>query len=523
MKKIFTLLALLVATVVTVQATDAVQIRRTAKALKEGVELKSGLNAPSNKKAVQKDFPTGAYKSLGMGYMTDDMICPLYSLSPVTYQVEIQQSENDPNFYRVIAPYGKNFATEVNKQLSTPLSESEYDVEGNCHIDIDATNPDDVYFAKTMTGCDWGNGELFIGISTSGTVTLKDGKFTASLNGLAIGFGDGAYASNKNGKFRITLPGAKLDDYTIALTPETQCLTTHDFKCNLNVGNDVAVVKYAVIQNMQEDEMVKTVNKIAETDNVFRIRGDFSYKMAEETNKETLIVVALNSENAIVGYDWVTYYFVNQSDEDWENVGTATLKDAALITLYKLDSEELTCEMQRNTLRPTYYRLVNPFKNSKYASERYYHSSHNHYIYINADNADCIFLEESPIGFDFGQGLVRYTSSARYYLDAGFELEECIELGLGAEYSDGKLSFGDEAILVSALGYDNGDWYITDAGTEIVLPDGVDLSGVESVIDDNNENAKVELYNLQGIRITNPQEGQFYIKRQGNKVSKLIF
>ncbi|MCI5783408.1 MAG: hypothetical protein MR030_03440 [Bacteroidales bacterium] len=35
--------------------------------------------------------------------------------------------------------------------------------------------------------------------------------------------------------------------------------------------------------------------------------------------------------------------------------------------------------------------------------------------------------------------------------------------------------------------------------------------------------AKVELYNLQGIRITNPQEGQFYIKRQGNKVSKLIF
>ena len=39
----------------------------------------------------------------------------------------------------------------------------------------------------------------------------------------------------------------------------------------------------------------------------------------------------------------------------------------------------------------------------------------------------------------------------------------------------------------------------------------------------HGENAKVELYNLQGIRITNPQEGQFYIKRQGNKVSKLIF
>lgn len=523
MKKIFTLLALFVAAVVTVHATEAVQIHRPVNAFKDGVELKSDFNTPTKKKAVQKDFPTGTYKSLGMGYMTDDMICPLYSLPSVTYQVEIQQSEEDPNFYRVIAPYGKNFATEVNKILTTPLTESEYDAEGKCYIDIDATDPDNVYFAKTMTGCDWGNGELFIGITTSGTVTLKDDKFTASLNGLAVGFGDGAWAANKNGKFRIALPGAVLDDYTIKVTPETQCLTDLNFKATITVGNDVAVVKYAVIQNMQEDEMIKTVNKIAETENIFSVHGAFSYKMAEETKKETLIVVALDSNNSIVGYDWVTYYFVDQSDDDWENVGTAILKDVALKTLYNVEEESLTCEMQRNTLRPTYYRLVNPFKNSKYASERYFHNSHNHYVYINADNLDCIFLEESPIGFDFGQGLVRYSSSARYYLDAGFELEECIELDLGATYEDDKLTFGDEAILISSLGYDNGDWYVTSGGTEIVLPEGLDLSSVESIINDNNENAKVELYNLQGIRITNPQEEQFYIKRQGNKVSKLIF
>lgn len=45
-------------------------------------------------------------------------------------------------------------------------------------------------------------------------------------------------------------------------------------------------------------------------------------------------------------------------------------------------------------------------------------------------------------------------------------------------------------------------------------------SGVETIID-NNSNAAVEYYNLQGIRVNNPSEG-IYIRRQGDKVSKVI-
>ncbi len=524
MKKIFTLITFIVMTAVTLSAVENVELLNKKTASKHFTEIKSRVNAPSKKKDTTRQFPTGAYKSLGMGYMTDDMICPLYSLQPVTYQVEIQQSEEDANFYRVIAPYGATFAAEVNKQLSTPLKDTEYDVDGKCYIDIDATNPDDVYFAKTMVGCNWGAGEMFIGITTSGTVTFKDNKFTANINGLAVGDDDGAWAANRNGKFRITLPGAKLDDYHIALTPETQCLTDRKFKASIEVGADVATVKYAVVQDMQEDEMTKYVNKIAETDNIFSVRGAFSYSMTEEVKKETLIVVALNSNNSVVGYDWVTYYFVDQSNEDWENVGTATWKDAVLSSFYNVNTESLTCEMQRNTLRPGYYRLVNPFKNATYAQDRYFHTDHNHYIYISADDLDLIYIEEGPIGLNFGQGLIRYSSSAAYYIQAGIDAEECKGLGLGATYEDGKLTFGDEVMLFSALEYENGDWLmVNDMGTELTLPEGVDLAGVQDVIADENDNAKTELYNLQGIKVTNPQEGQLYIKRQGNKASKIVF
>ncbi|MGM9804328.1 MAG: N-acetylmuramoyl-L-alanine amidase [Muribaculaceae bacterium] len=48
-------------------------------------------------------------------------------------------------------------------------------------------------------------------------------------------------------------------------------------------------------------------------------------------------------------------------------------------------------------------------------------------------------------------------------------------------------------------------------------------SGINAVIadDEGNSNAPVEYFNLQGQRVTNPGQG-FYIKRQGNKVEKVV-
>ena len=49
------------------------------------------------------------------------------------------------------------------------------------------------------------------------------------------------------------------------------------------------------------------------------------------------------------------------------------------------------------------------------------------------------------------------------------------------------------------------------------------FSGINNIIaDDNKVNAPVEYYNLQGMRIAAPVEGQLVIKRQGSKVEKLI-
>ncbi|MDE6339691.1 MAG: hypothetical protein K2K97_07895, partial [Muribaculaceae bacterium] len=47
------------------------------------------------------------------------------------------------------------------------------------------------------------------------------------------------------------------------------------------------------------------------------------------------------------------------------------------------------------------------------------------------------------------------------------------------------------------------------------------ITGINDVIEDN-VNAPAVYYNLQGIRINQPNAGQLVIRRQGNKTTKLI-
>ncbi|MGN0205887.1 MAG: hypothetical protein ACI4BC_01465 [Muribaculaceae bacterium] len=521
MRRFLTLITLLA--VAWASATAVNGIKRASDISLKGCNIKSAATDSIHKSPALKDFPGEEYWSIGNGLMTDDMIAPLYGLDPVTYTVEVQVCAQNENYYRIIAPYGRTFAEEICKQLGEPLNEHEFDINGYCYIDLDASDPDDVYFGKTMTGCDWGQGEMYIGIATTGKVRFKNGMFTATINGLAVGDNNGAQLANKSGKFRILLPGVEPKEYDIALTPKSQCLTNRKFECSISVGKDVAKVCYAVIPNMQEDEMAKALKTIAETGAEFTQRNEFTLDMAEDTNKETLIVVALDADGNTVGYDWATYYFIDDDTSNWESVGNAVLHDAIIPQFTNASAEDLTCELQRHKTKLNYLRLVNPYATASYAQERYFHSGHNHYIYINAADKECIYIEESPIGLDFGAGMARINSYVNYFLQAGYDLDECKELGLGAVYEDNMLKFDDEMLLFSMLRYSDGDWFITNGGTTIKLPDGLVISGVDDILVAEPDNAKAELYNVMGVRITDPQKGQIYILRKGNTTRKIIF
>lgn len=47
-------------------------------------------------------------------------------------------------------------------------------------------------------------------------------------------------------------------------------------------------------------------------------------------------------------------------------------------------------------------------------------------------------------------------------------------------------------------------------------------AGVDDIVVDEDSNAPVEYYNLQGVRVAEPAAGQLVIRRQGNKATKLL-
>lgn len=66
------------------------------------------------------------------------------------------------------------------------------------------------------------------------------------------------------------------------------------------------------------------------------------------------------------------------------------------------------------------------------------------------------------------------------------------------------------------------EFIINGAGAELVSVKVMTPSGVENIEAVVDENAPVEYFNLQGVRVANPAEGGIYIRRQGNKVSKIL-
>lgn len=517
MKKVFTLLSMVLAASLVAGATTFTKTGAP-------VSAKKASKAAAVAEATTHAFPTGEYKSLGKGLYTDDMLLPMYSYQPMTWEVEIQQSVDDPNFYRVISPYGQAFADAMLATNNVQLKDTQYDKAGTTKLDIDATNPDNVYFAKTMLGLDWGSGEAYIGIPTSKSVTFKDGVFSAPVNGVAVGDDDGAYAMNRNQKFRIVLPGVEAKDYTLDLTFDSQCLSERVVKGSVSVGSDVAAVKYGLFANLQEDEISGMLADIAETGATFSFRGDFQYAMSQNA-KETLILVGVDKDGKQVSFVWKTYYFIDNDATAWVDCGMATLNAGFLKSLYKVDDESLEVALQRNIANPRLIRFADPYAKSKYIGASTHSKDHKHYLTIDASDADCIYIKEGPLGLDFGNGLLRISSMAEYFLGAGYEMSDVKELECGATITeDNTLKFPGESILLSALEYENGDWYtVGNSDTSIKLPAGFDILGVSDITVDESNDTPARIYNLQGMPVSNPEAGQVYIVVRGNRSSKVVF
>ncbi len=214
--------------------------------------------------------------------------------------------------------------------------------------------------------------------------------------------------------------------------------------------------------------------------------------------------------------------------------------------------------IEQNSKNAGEIRLVNPYTNNAptyyyYANEDTYDNDHMYYVYFDLSNPDRVFMRttENGIGLnvDWAGGKVRISSRAYRYTTSGgpiyvgtevddygqekdvYEVriwtpEEVEEHNLYGKYDAQAqtITFPTCALCVDFNAKPN-SWYYSNYNDEFIIRLPRDFSSVETVIAEAAEDvdAPVVYYNLQGMRVQNPEHGRIYIKVQGTKSSKVRF
>lgn len=179
-----------------------------------------------NKKPQENGYATFQYTtsgvskwtSLGMASYTDAIVGAAYGAENVTYEVEIQESDDTPGLYRLVNPYGEKF----------PYNEKgDWDDSRNYYLEINATDPEGVFIAVQNTGLNWGDGNFYVYseaayyLDNGKTLEeakaagvcgkLENGIITFPAKKLFFGFLENSsdlYSTNADGGFKIELPSS---------------------------------------------------------------------------------------------------------------------------------------------------------------------------------------------------------------------------------------------------------------------------------------------------------------------------
>lgn len=209
--------------------------------------------------------------SLGMATVVDDYITGIFGVENVAWQVELQENQLYPGYYRLVNPYGAGY----------PYNEpGDYDASQDYYLEIHAEDPSKVWIPTTTYGMDWGYGNFIFGSIAGLRIAqgkpeaaegyygqLADGIITFPADALLIGMSDyndgGLYTCNSSAAFKVVFPGVVLADYSAEVAYAGKLYDADDnlyIVAEVNaLGADVEEVRLAVCAADQTADVVAAI------------------------------------------------------------------------------------------------------------------------------------------------------------------------------------------------------------------------------------------------------------------------
>lgn len=255
-------------------------------------------------------------------------------------------------------------------------------------------------------------------------------------------------------------------------------------------------------------------------------------------------VTGTSSDTLITGNQSGNFYITMPDaseydpNADWTDIGNAIYTDVftELVNPNNPPHDTWEVPMQQSISDPRHYRLVNPYKDWKYPGVTY-DTKTDHYLELYIKDYDGFSLVGIPI-FDTG---LDFSGYGRYYVwnEVADLVKNNIDSYLELYYSymgclgllqDGVITYAPQCLIdydlyynffgyFNRLDFDYGEFYEanTRGDFRIVMPDNSGLTKID------HESLAVEYYNLQGVKLAAPQPGELVIRKQGSKITKIIF
>lgn len=211
------------------------------------------------------------WELFGTGLFRDDWLSSMFNGNSVEIEVQIHKHKSREGVYMIEDMYGWPFLTEF-------FGGSQADIESKVglnytptNIVLNASDPNAVFFSRQFSGItdkDPDYGDYEIATLKDGEGTLVDGVVTFPVQGLGLFCLKGGQYANKNGNFRILLPGAEIVDYSLAVEYDSMRVDGDGVTSavlTFNYGADVTGIGYVVVpSNISAEERATLAAAIAD-------------------------------------------------------------------------------------------------------------------------------------------------------------------------------------------------------------------------------------------------------------------
>ena len=386
------------------------------------------------------------------------------------YSVELQRNDLNPSLYRLVDPYSEGLTKEgfTSNGDQSPYVEFTLLKPGDKIGDVTITMEDLVYFPYYCTGffntsndyntnVDAHHPSDFSSLNSEAAWTFNR-VLQYQADGTPAGVqlapyyymnGHGGWNNTQaDGIITIIFPGASLKDYTINVEYKgrfTNVGGDNYAVADIQLGADVENAKVVMVEG---NDIQAAINGILDGSlEGIEISQSGSVNIPSTANGLCSIVAVGYGEGESQEVAYTSFEFSAGTDR-WMSLGTALYTEDLMTTLYKVDNPTYEVEIQENSENPGVYRLVNPYGEAyPYNEPGDWDDSQNHYLVINAQDPEGVFIDQQKMGLNWGDGALIISSLAANYLGQGAILEEVKAKGVCGSLADGVITFPVKSLL----------------------------------------------------------------------------